>query len=81
MSDDSCIPDESVDLIITSPPYADRRMNTYGGIDSNRYVDWFLPIACQLYRVLKPNGSFILNIKEHCRRHHSDRIYNSSHVS
>ena len=67
MSDDSCIPDESVDLIVTSPPYADRRISTYGGIHPNKYVDWFLPIARQCYRVLKPNGSFIMNIKEHCR--------------
>lgn len=61
------LPNDSIDLIITSPPYADRRSSTYGGIHPNKYVDWFLPIAKQLYRVLKPNGSFILNIKEHCR--------------
>lgn len=55
---------ESVDLIITSPPYADQRKRTYGGIPPDEYVDWFLPIADQLHRVLKPTGSFILNIKE-----------------
>jgi len=54
----------SVDLIITSPPYADQRRNTYGGIHPNKYVDWFLPISEQLFRVLKPTGTFILNIKE-----------------
>jgi site-specific DNA-methyltransferase (adenine-specific) len=58
------IPAASVDLIVTSPPYADRRKGTYGGIDPRRYVDWFLPIAAELKRVLKPEGSFILNIKE-----------------
>ncbi len=58
------IPDNSVDLIFTSPPYADQRKKTYGGIPPNEYVDWFLPIAKQLLRVLKPTGSFILNIKE-----------------
>ncbi len=58
------IPDESVDLIITSPPYADRRKNTYGGVPPERYVEWFLPIAAELKRVLKPGGSFVLNIKE-----------------
>ncbi|MBO0723769.1 MAG: site-specific DNA-methyltransferase, partial [Blastocatellia bacterium] len=58
------IPDASVDLILTSPPYADRRKDTYGGIDPDRYVQWFLPIAAELKRVLKPEGSFILNIKE-----------------
>lgn len=54
----------SIDLIVTSPPYADRRKNTYGGIAPERYVEWFLPISEQLLRVLKPTGTFILNIKE-----------------
>jgi site-specific DNA-methyltransferase (adenine-specific)/site-specific DNA-methyltransferase (cytosine-N4-specific) len=58
------LPENSVDLIITSPPYADQRKNTYGGIHPNEYVDWFLPISKQLLRVLKPTGTFILNIKE-----------------
>ena len=58
------IPDNSVDLIFTSPPYADQRKNTYGGIHPNKYVDWFLPIGEQLYRVLKSDGTFVLNIKE-----------------
>lgn len=61
------LPNNSIDLIVTSPPYADRRNSTYGGIHPNKYVDWFLPISAQLFRVLKPKGSFILNIKEHCR--------------
>jgi site-specific DNA-methyltransferase (adenine-specific) len=56
--------DNSVDLIVTSPPYADQRKNTYGGIRSDKYVEWFLPISEQLLRVLKPTGTFILNIKE-----------------
>jgi site-specific DNA-methyltransferase (adenine-specific)/site-specific DNA-methyltransferase (cytosine-N4-specific) len=51
---------------MTSPPYAQRREKTYGGIAADRYVDWFLPIAAQFYRVLNPSGSFVLNIKEHC---------------
>lgn len=58
------LPDNSVDLIFTSPPYADQRKNTYGGIHPNNYVDWFLPIGEQLFRVLKPTGTFVLNIKE-----------------
>lgn len=58
------IPENSVDLILTSPPYADQRKNTYGGIHPNKYVDWFSPIASELKRVLKPSGTFILNIKE-----------------
>ena len=56
--------DDSVDLIFTSPPYADQRKDTYGGIPHNKYVEWFLPISEQLLRVLKHTGTFILNIKE-----------------
>ncbi len=58
------IPDNSVDLIFTSPPYADQRKSTYGGVTPDEYVDWFLPISAELLRVLKPTGTFILNIKE-----------------
>ena len=58
------LPENSVDLIVTSPPYADQRKNTYGGVPPDKYVEWFLPIAEQLLRVLKPTGTFILNIKE-----------------
>lgn len=56
--------DNSIDLIITSPPYADRRKTTYGGIHPDNYVEWWLKISKELQRVLKPTGSFILNIKE-----------------
>ena len=58
------IKDNTVDLIVTSPPYADQRKSTYGGITHDKYVEWFLPISEQLLRVLKPSGTFILNIKE-----------------
>jgi site-specific DNA-methyltransferase (adenine-specific)/site-specific DNA-methyltransferase (cytosine-N4-specific) len=58
------LPDESIDLIVTSPPYADQRKNTYGGINPDKYVEWFLPISAELFRVLKKDGSFVLNIKE-----------------
>jgi site-specific DNA-methyltransferase (adenine-specific) len=58
------ISDNSVDLIFTSPPYADQRTNTYGGIKPDKYVEWFIPISKELYRVIKPTGTFILNIKE-----------------
>jgi site-specific DNA-methyltransferase (adenine-specific) len=56
--------DHSIDLIFTSPPYADQRKNTYGGIHPDEYVEWFLPISKELFRVLRPDGTFILNIKE-----------------
>lgn len=58
------LPDSCVDLIVTSPPYADRRKDTYGGTDPDKYVEWFLPIGAELKRVLKDEGSFVLNIKE-----------------
>jgi site-specific DNA-methyltransferase (adenine-specific)/site-specific DNA-methyltransferase (cytosine-N4-specific) len=58
------IEENSVDLVVTSPPYADQRKNTYGGIPADKYVEWFLPISKELLRVLKPTGTFILNIKE-----------------
>lgn len=58
------LPDNSIDLIVTSPPYADQRKGTYGGIHPDKYVEWFLPISAELLRVLKPSGTFILNIKE-----------------
>jgi site-specific DNA-methyltransferase (adenine-specific)/site-specific DNA-methyltransferase (cytosine-N4-specific) len=56
--------DNTIDLIVTSPPYSDQRKTTYGGIHPDHYVEWFLPISAELLRVLKPTGSFILNIKE-----------------
>ena len=58
------VDDDSVDLIVTSPPYANQRAATYGGVKPADYVDWFLPIAAELHRVLKPAGTFVLNIKE-----------------
>jgi len=67
----SDFPDNSVDLIITSPPYADSRKNTYGGIHPDKYVEWFLPKTKLFLRVLKPTGTFILNIKE--RVHKGER--------
>ena len=58
------IPDNTFDLIVTSPPYADSRKKTYGGIHPDKYVEWFTPKANEFLRVLKPTGTFILNIKE-----------------
>ncbi len=57
-------PDEKINLIMTSPPYAYNRKKTYGGVPIKKYVEWFLPISEELKRVLDPKGSFVLNIKE-----------------
>jgi DNA modification methylase len=57
--------DESIDLVITSPPYAD--LKTYGddgGIPADKYVEWFMPIVMEVFRVLKPTGSFLLNLND-----------------
>ncbi len=58
------LPADCVDLIVTSPPYADRRKSSYGGIHPDRYVEWFMPRIAEFKRVLAPTGSFVLNIKE-----------------
>ncbi|MCY4304367.1 MAG: DNA methyltransferase [Aestuariivita sp.] len=58
------LPTNSVDLIVTSPPYADARKHTYGGIAPDDYVDWFAVRGKEMLRILKPTGSFVLNIKE-----------------
>ncbi len=60
--------DGTFDLIVTSPPYADQRARTYGGIKPQHYVEWFLERSAEFRRVLKPSGTFILNIKEKAER-------------
>ncbi|MCM3872115.1 MAG: site-specific DNA-methyltransferase [Pyrinomonadaceae bacterium] len=56
------LPDESVNAIITSPPYALHFKKEYGNVDKKDYVDWFLPFAREFFRLLKADGSFVLNI-------------------
>ena len=63
--------DNSVDLIVTSPPYADARKHTYGGVPPEKYVAWFAERGKEMLRILKPTGSFVLNIKE--RAHEGER--------
>lgn len=58
------VPSDAVNLVVTSPPYADRRKSTYGGVSPEDYVGWFLPIADEIHRVLRPDGSFVLVMKE-----------------
>ena len=55
---------ETVDLIMTSPPYADARKHTYGGVPPDEYIEWFMPFATEMKRILKPSGSVVINIKE-----------------
>lgn len=56
------LPDASVDLVVTSPPYALHFKKEYGNADQKEYVRWFLPFAEQIKRLLKPDGSFVLNV-------------------
>jgi site-specific DNA-methyltransferase (cytosine-N4-specific) len=56
------LPDESVDLVVTSPPYALHFQKEYGNVQKQGYVAWFLPFAREILRVLKKEGSFVLNI-------------------
>ena len=72
LKDAKIFPDNTIDFIITSPPYADKRKRYYDSIHPDKYVNWFLPIAFELKRVLKNDGSFILNIKEHPRNGERD---------
>jgi site-specific DNA-methyltransferase (cytosine-N4-specific) len=56
------LPDASVNAVITSPPYALHFKKEYGNVEKHGYGQWMLPFARQIKRVLKSNGSFVLNI-------------------
>lgn len=53
-----------VDLIVTSPPYADARHKHYDSVHPDKFVDWFLTFHEPFYKALKPTGSLVLNIKD-----------------
>lgn len=56
------LPDSSVNLVFTSPPYALHFKKAYGNVSKADYVEWFLGFAREIFRVLKDDGSFVLNI-------------------
>lgn len=58
----AAMPAESIDLAVTSPPYALHFKKAYGNANKQDYIEWFLPFAREIYRALKPDGSFVLNI-------------------
>ncbi|MCX5698984.1 MAG: site-specific DNA-methyltransferase [Candidatus Omnitrophica bacterium] len=58
------LPDNCINLIVTSPPYADSRKEDYGGVHPDEYAEWLLPRMAECFRVLKPTGTLVLNIKE-----------------
>ncbi len=56
------LPDNSVDLVMTSPPYALHFKKEYGNANQKEYVQWLLPFAHEIKRIIKPTGSFVLNL-------------------
>src|ERR1044072_8333626 len=58
----SSVPDHSVNLVVTSPPYALHFKKEYGNADQSKYIEWFLPFAAQIFRFLKDDGSLVLNL-------------------
>lgn len=56
------LPTESVDLVVTSPPFALKRKKEYGNVDAENYNEWFMDFAHKVKRVLKPDGSFVVDI-------------------
>lgn len=54
--------DESIDLVMTSPPFALRRQKAYGNVEETEYVAWMVPFAREVFRVLKKTGSFVLDL-------------------
>jgi DNA modification methylase len=58
----SALPPNSINLALTSPPYALHFKKEYGNVEKGDYVDWFLPFARNIFRALSDDGSFVLNI-------------------
>ena len=56
------LPDNSVDLVMTSPPFALLREKTYGNHDQNAYIDWLLEFGQEVHRVLRDSGSFVIDL-------------------
>ncbi len=56
------IPENSINLIVTSPPFALTRKKEYGNESADKYIEWFLPFADEFKRVLTINGSFVLDL-------------------
>ena len=56
------LPENTVDIVVTSPPYALQFKKEYGNASKEDYVEWFRPFGEQIFRTLKPEGSFVLNI-------------------
>ncbi|MBW4680577.1 MAG: site-specific DNA-methyltransferase [Microcoleus vaginatus WJT46-NPBG5] len=53
---------DSINLVMTSPPFALQREKRYGNVDQDAYIDWLFPFCKKVYRVLAPDGSFVLDL-------------------
>jgi site-specific DNA-methyltransferase (cytosine-N4-specific) len=56
------LPDNSIDLVMTSPPFALRRQKSYGNVEETEYVNWIKPFGKGVFRILKQSGSFVLDL-------------------
>jgi len=56
------VPESSVDLILTSPPFALRRKKAYGNKDPDQYIPWFMEFAYEFMRILRPRGSLVIDL-------------------
>jgi DNA modification methylase len=56
------LPDESVNLVMTSPPFALQRKKDYGNKEQHEYIDWLAEFASLVYRKLTPDGSFVVDL-------------------
>lgn len=57
-----CISSDSIDLVITSPPFALLREKSYGNVEQAAYIDWLFAFCKKVYRVLAPQGSFVIDL-------------------
>jgi len=67
------LPADSVALVLTSPPFALRRQKAYGNVAASEYVEWFWPFAEEIQRVLRPDGSFVLDLGPAWKPHSGTR--------
>ncbi|MDR2783779.1 MAG: hypothetical protein LBB48_08095 [Treponema sp.] len=70
------IQENTVDLIVTSPPYADQRKDTYGGIPADKYVEWFLPISEELFGMESTSDNAITYSVTNYKQSSNNRLTN-----
>jgi len=58
----AALPDQSVSIVLTSPPFGLRKKKNYGNPEAEHYAEWFRPFAQEVFRVLKDDGSFVVEI-------------------